>query len=492
MIYFACNIKCLRRKIMNNNFPFIFISYAHLDIDAVLPVIQALKANNFNVWYDSGIEAGTEWPEFIAEKILDSTVVVAFLSKNSLNSHNCRREINFAIETQKELLVVYLEDLDLTPGMRMQLNTLQAMYKTRSTTDEEFFSAVCQAKILQPCLMPCEKEVIEAPAPVEAPAIAEETNVNTPTVTEAAEAPAPQPAKQQSKPSRTLTDKEKEAIVIKAIAHYNNLCSGSASKIIYNEDISPKQMTNALYRLVCDNISPEEVLGFHDTTLFYSGKEGYVITKDKVYYEYMKTQYCHDIFGVKMTAINNLKNLLLQYDNKIDECQFSIYSENYKNFFDYIINFDYTSVNAAENETKSNTTCENATSDDLVIKAVNHTIATAEKTGFTFLEKNTATEKRITNAIKKYAPDISFDDVLFIFDTTLSANGKSGYLITKDAVYSSNKDNGCVKLFDIAQVEVEKSHITILYKNGKSKRLFFSIYAEKFYTMFKYILDNQN
>ena len=35
------------------------------------------------------------------------------------------------------MLVVYLEDLDLTPGMRMQLNTLQAMYKTRSTTDEE-------------------------------------------------------------------------------------------------------------------------------------------------------------------------------------------------------------------------------------------------------------------------------------------------------------------------------------------------------------------
>ena len=53
----------------NGNEPYIFISYAHKNSDVVLPIIEALADNGFRVWYDAGIEAGTEWPEYVAEKL---------------------------------------------------------------------------------------------------------------------------------------------------------------------------------------------------------------------------------------------------------------------------------------------------------------------------------------------------------------------------------------------------------------------------------------
>ena len=49
--------------------PYIFISYAHKDNETVLPLIEGLKQRGFNVWYDAGIEAGTEWPEYIGTKV---------------------------------------------------------------------------------------------------------------------------------------------------------------------------------------------------------------------------------------------------------------------------------------------------------------------------------------------------------------------------------------------------------------------------------------
>ena len=46
--------------------PYIFVSYAHKNDAAVLEIIGTLQSRGFRVWYDEGIEAGSEWPESIA------------------------------------------------------------------------------------------------------------------------------------------------------------------------------------------------------------------------------------------------------------------------------------------------------------------------------------------------------------------------------------------------------------------------------------------
>ncbi len=132
------------------NEPYIFISYAHRDSSIVLPIIRSLSAAGFQVWYDEGIEAGTEWPEYVAEKLYQSSVVIAFISSSALESQNCRREINFAISKRKEMLTVYIEDIKLSLGMEMQLGTTQAIFYTRMPY-EIFLQNLEAADILKPC-----------------------------------------------------------------------------------------------------------------------------------------------------------------------------------------------------------------------------------------------------------------------------------------------------------------------------------------------------
>ena len=131
--------------------PYIFISYAHKDSDQVLPIVTALQEQGFRVWYDAGIEAGTEWPEYIAKRLESCTIFLAFLSQSALDSPNCRREINLAIAERKEMLHIYLEELHLSSEMRMQLGALQAMYLCRYSSQASFMEELYRSRILSPC-----------------------------------------------------------------------------------------------------------------------------------------------------------------------------------------------------------------------------------------------------------------------------------------------------------------------------------------------------
>lgn len=132
--------------------PYIFISYAHKNSDRVLPIVAALQSQGFRVWYDAGIEAGTEWPEYIATHLAGCGCFLAFITEAALASQNCRREIHYAISKDLPMLAVYLEEVTLTPGMEMQLGTLQALYSYRHQNDRSFLEALYQAAILRKCL----------------------------------------------------------------------------------------------------------------------------------------------------------------------------------------------------------------------------------------------------------------------------------------------------------------------------------------------------
>ena len=131
--------------------PYLFISYAHADTDRVLPLLEELHARGFRIWYDAGIEGGTEWPEYIAEHLLGCGCVVAFITQNALDSKNCRQEINFAIDEDKPFLAAYLEECSPTAGMRMRLNSLQAIYRSRHGNDTAFLDALSETALLRPC-----------------------------------------------------------------------------------------------------------------------------------------------------------------------------------------------------------------------------------------------------------------------------------------------------------------------------------------------------
>ena len=146
--------------------PYIFVSYAHKNDAAVLEIIGTLQSRGFRVWYDEGIEAGSEWPESIASHLERAQLVLAFLSPTYLQSDNCRKEMHYALTKKKPVINVYLEQTELSPGMEMQIGNLFALMKYTYPSEEYFYDKLFSAELLD-----ADKFAGEAPElPPEAPA----------------------------------------------------------------------------------------------------------------------------------------------------------------------------------------------------------------------------------------------------------------------------------------------------------------------------------
>lgn len=140
---------------------YIFVSYSHKDTKTVLPMINDLQAAGFRVWYDSGIEAGTEWPEFIERHIINSYCMLVCISESSLDSMNCRNEVCLASTLGKKILTVYLEKTELRNGMQLMLNSQQSLFKYRHMSHDTFMQELINAEILSACRVEYEKPASE-------------------------------------------------------------------------------------------------------------------------------------------------------------------------------------------------------------------------------------------------------------------------------------------------------------------------------------------
>ncbi|MBR3306155.1 MAG: BspA family leucine-rich repeat surface protein [Lachnospiraceae bacterium] len=132
--------------IYNDQKPYIFISYAHRDSHTVLGIINDLIAAGYNVWWDEGIDPGTEWDENIALHVKGCGYFVAFMSKNYIASKNCKDELNYSRDLDKDQLLVYLEDVELPDGMAMRMNRIQSIFWGKYPDRKDAFEKLCSAK----------------------------------------------------------------------------------------------------------------------------------------------------------------------------------------------------------------------------------------------------------------------------------------------------------------------------------------------------------
>lgn len=125
-----------------------FISYSHKDKALVFPILERMAEDGYNIWYDEGIDPGSEWPETIANHLDNCSSFIAFISNNSLSSANCRREINFALKKNKPFISIVLEEVEMSLGMDMQLSANQSIFKHLFENEEDFFAKLYEAKFL--------------------------------------------------------------------------------------------------------------------------------------------------------------------------------------------------------------------------------------------------------------------------------------------------------------------------------------------------------
>ena len=128
---------------------YLFISYSHKDAKIAIPIMEQLMKEGYRIWYDEGIDPGSEWPENIASHLGGASACVGLISNNYLASDNCRREMNFALKRQIPYLSVMLEKVEMSAGVEMQLSANQAIFKYMLPSNDLFLQKINSTGILR-------------------------------------------------------------------------------------------------------------------------------------------------------------------------------------------------------------------------------------------------------------------------------------------------------------------------------------------------------
>jgi hypothetical protein len=109
---------------------YVFVTYAHEDADLVYPQIRWLQDQGFNVWWDEGISPGAVWRAEVTQAIRGCSLIVYFVTPNSVVSEHCTREVNFALdEHHRPILAVHLLETSLPDTLALSLSDRQAIFQ---------------------------------------------------------------------------------------------------------------------------------------------------------------------------------------------------------------------------------------------------------------------------------------------------------------------------------------------------------------------------
>ncbi|MEO0466903.1 MAG: toll/interleukin-1 receptor domain-containing protein [Pseudomonadota bacterium] len=104
----------------------VFISYAHADADAVLPLVDVVEAAGKSVWIDrDGMRAGQGWAGMIVRAIKAARMVCLMCSERAFASDHVRREVYLADKYKKGILPVRLDQSDMPEDIEYFLAGVQ-------------------------------------------------------------------------------------------------------------------------------------------------------------------------------------------------------------------------------------------------------------------------------------------------------------------------------------------------------------------------------
>jgi len=98
---------------------YVFLSYSSSDRDRALQIADLLDADGITAWIDRrGIAGGTNWSQEIVHAIEGCAVVLLLCSKMSMTSRNVRQEVQLAWETNRPIMPLLLEPVQITESIR--------------------------------------------------------------------------------------------------------------------------------------------------------------------------------------------------------------------------------------------------------------------------------------------------------------------------------------------------------------------------------------
>lgn len=116
---------------------YLFVSYSHQDRDTVFPILRKMQLAGYRIWYDEGINGGENWRKILASKIQDANCreFLLFSSGHAVSSPHVRAEINLALDLNKKITTIRLDEHKFGPDIEMYLS----LYQYLSTVDNAGF-----------------------------------------------------------------------------------------------------------------------------------------------------------------------------------------------------------------------------------------------------------------------------------------------------------------------------------------------------------------
>lgn len=97
----------------------IFISYSRTNRGFALELAMELKASGFRVWFDQlDIPTGARWDDEIEKALIQCEIFMVILTQQSIASYNVKDEIGYAIDSNKRILPILLEHVDVPFRLR--------------------------------------------------------------------------------------------------------------------------------------------------------------------------------------------------------------------------------------------------------------------------------------------------------------------------------------------------------------------------------------
>jgi hypothetical protein len=92
----------------------VFISYSRKDKAFISDLVSALKESDFTAWVDwEDIPLAAGWREEIRAGIEGAHTFIFLISGASVTSDECKKEIDYAIDKNKRVIPVLLEDVEI-------------------------------------------------------------------------------------------------------------------------------------------------------------------------------------------------------------------------------------------------------------------------------------------------------------------------------------------------------------------------------------------
>ena len=91
----------------------IFISYSRHDTEYVSSLVEALRKQGFDVWFDKNIRTGVDWDDAIEAQLKSADAIVLVLSKTSVASDNVKDEISYAMGLGKQVNPIKIEECEV-------------------------------------------------------------------------------------------------------------------------------------------------------------------------------------------------------------------------------------------------------------------------------------------------------------------------------------------------------------------------------------------